>query len=431
MDSRLTTEPDQFDHSTEERAKHLAGLVLAFIGAAVISPAPLCTKLAAKAGATPWEVVGWNYLFGFLVLTFKSVLTAAGEVCCCNAAADGKDEHIEQHSNQRTKEANWKSCLWLMAGMLFLSMCNISITIAMQYATALNVLVISALAPVWAGIMSAVVNKCHGMNSNFDQASQLRIVFVAVGMAVLSIGINNVGDEEDTRLQVAVGDASNGVPAGSNWLWKEYLEAVSSNGHIAGAFLALSYSTLLALYLTLSRFEDHERKRMCVSATSSGFLFTAATGITLTMLADDNTRGFPFSAMPKNTVAMGWCALSGFCSVTGLQLWKRATIFISSTEVGMVANIEMLLAPIWCWIVLSEIPNAWTIAGGTIIVISMCTFDLYMVQAMEKAEHRNTVILKPGDTPVKRHSARQPGRDRSTEGERMPSQERPRRVVRI
>ena len=89
------------------------------------------------AGATPWEVVGWNYLFGFLVLTFKSVyapraprharpprapapdfssgcvselcppshrsLTAAGEVCCCNAAADGKDEHIEQHSNQRTK----------------------------------------------------------------------------------------------------------------------------------------------------------------------------------------------------------------------------------------------------------------------------------------------------------------------------------------
>ena len=47
---------------------------------------------------------------------------------------------------------------------------------------------------------------------------------------------------------------------------------------------------------------------------------------------------------------------------------------------------------------------------------SLCTHDRYMVQAMEKAEHRNTVILKPGDTPVKRHSARQPGRDRSTEG---------------
>lgn len=53
-----------------------------------------------------------------------------------------------------------------------------------------------------------------------------------------------------------------------------------------------------------------------------------------------------------------------------------ATRYISAAEVSMYRPLNTVLAPIWAWIFLSELPSLLTLLGGTIIITTLIVYTL-------------------------------------------------------
>jgi drug/metabolite transporter (DMT)-like permease len=54
--------------------------------------------------------------------------------------------------------------------------------------------------------------------------------------------------------------------------------------------------------------------------------------------------------------------------------------YISASEVSLLMLIETIMAPIWVWIFLNEIPSIYTFIGGGIIVITLIINSLYTLK---------------------------------------------------
>ncbi len=61
-------------------------------------------------------------------------------------------------------------------------------------------------------------------------------------------------------------------------------------------------------------------------------------------------------------------------------LMGNGTKYISSAEVALLMIIETLMAPIWVWIFLNEIPNSNTFLGGSIIMSTLILNSLYTLK---------------------------------------------------
>ncbi len=42
-----------------------------------------------------------------------------------------------------------------------------------------------------------------------------------------------------------------------------------------------------------------------------------------------------------------------------------------ASEAGLLGTLETPLAPLWGWLILSEIPRVATVAGGTIVLVTL------------------------------------------------------------
>ena len=51
--------------------------------------------------------------------------------------------------------------------------------------------------------------------------------------------------------------------------------------------------------------------------------------------------------------------------------------YISASEVSLLMIIETIMAPIWVWIFLNEIPSSYTFIGGSIIIVTLIINSLY------------------------------------------------------
>jgi drug/metabolite transporter (DMT)-like permease len=54
--------------------------------------------------------------------------------------------------------------------------------------------------------------------------------------------------------------------------------------------------------------------------------------------------------------------------------------YISASEVSLLMLIETIMAPIWVWIFLNEIPNSNTYIGGSIIILTLIVNSLYTLK---------------------------------------------------
>mgnify|MGYP000560208664 CR=1 FL=1 len=61
----------------------------------------------------------------------------------------------------------------------------------------------------------------------------------------------------------------------------------------------------------------------------------------------------------------------------------NGTKFINASEVSLLMIIEAIMAPIWVWIFLKEIPSFNTFVGGSIILITLIFNSLYNLRKKE------------------------------------------------
>ncbi len=58
--------------------------------------------------------------------------------------------------------------------------------------------------------------------------------------------------------------------------------------------------------------------------------------------------------------------------------------YINASEVSLLMLIETIMAPIWVWIFLAEVPSSYTFIGGFIIILTLIINSLYTLKQERK-----------------------------------------------
>ena len=137
-------------------------------------------------------------------------------------------------------------------------------------------------------------------------------------------------------------------------------------GSIEGNIYALLCTSFFATsYVILSRYKDMDR-----------FILTAFSGLALSMIAfffcDDLSIDFKTLAV---VMIMGLL----ISPISRVFLGNGAK-YISASEVSLLMIIETIMAPVWVWIFLNEVPSSYTFIGGSIIVATLIVNSLYTLK---------------------------------------------------
>ena len=69
--------------------------------------------------------------------------------------------------------------------------------------------------------------------------------------------------------------------------------------------------------------------------------------------------------------------LSFFCLASGPR-------YLSAPEVAMFYLLETVLAPVWVWMIFSEVPSRQSMIGGTILIVSLVAHSLWQLHQGRK-----------------------------------------------
>lgn len=144
-----------------------------------------------------------------------------------------------------------------------------------------------------------------------------------------------------------------------------------AGGHIFGDTLATTASFLLALAITLSRAARIDMGFVPLVAT----IIPAAVGLSFVGASSlAGTGGLsianPFWVLFDGAIMM---PLAFWCLATGPK-------YLSGPEVGMFYLLETILAPIWVWLIFSEVPSAMTLLGGSILVLALIGYSAWQMR---------------------------------------------------
>lgn len=75
-----------------------------------------------------------------------------------------------------------------------------------------------------------------------------------------------------------------------------------------------------------------------------------------------------------------WCVIAGACqNGPGFMLYTMAARYVTAAELSLLGLIEVIIAPIWVWLLFREIPAFYTIVGGTLVlsaVVGLATLSM-------------------------------------------------------
>jgi len=145
-------------------------------------------------------------------------------------------------------------------------------------------------------------------------------------------------------------------------IFNDKLEIGNSEGNI----YALTCTALFALsFVLLSRYKEMDRT-----------ILTALSGLALSILAfffcDELVIDFRTLII---VMTMGL-----LISPISRVLLGTGAIYISASEVSLLMIIETIMAPIWVWIFLDEVPSSYTFIGGSIIIATLIANSLYSLK---------------------------------------------------
>jgi len=126
-----------------------------------------------------------------------------------------------------------------------------------------------------------------------------------------------------------------------------------SRGTVVGDLLAIVMSASFALATVLVR--RHPEIRMAPAAA----LATTLTALVALPLAD------PLATAPRDLALLAFFGIGQFGA--GFLLFMAGARLIPAAESALIGMLEIVLGPLWVWLVLSERPRGASLVGGAVI----------------------------------------------------------------
>ena len=139
-----------------------------------------------------------------------------------------------------------------------------------------------------------------------------------------------------------------------------------ATGGVVGDLAALVTSLCVAISLVLMR-EHRDISMVPALAWSSGLACLAA-------------LPFALPASLSGTALMLMLVLGLIVLPASLTMIGLAPRYLPAPEVSLILRLEALLAPLWVWLVLGEVPSRQTLIGGGIILATLICLSLYTIR---------------------------------------------------
>lgn len=309
------------------------GSLIAVVGVICVTPDAVLIRWATKLGATMIMVLFWKLFFNVL---FGSVMVVL----------------LERRAGRTIKDLaqGWR----LMATATTIqSLIAVSFPLAFLLTLAANVLLLVAVNPIWCALMSWFF-----LNETLPWRT--------VGALVASVGAIIV-----------------------MFLPKILHSGVQDDRAHLGNLVALFTGFLLSSFLVVARVAG--KSNVSISAASIFGSFTAASALGLTAII----KGLPLlGPSPFFYVAM---AIDGFGLASVYVAFSIAPHYISGAQVGLIWMLEIILGPLWCFVIYGETPPPPTLLGGTLLLLAVFCHE-YLAMLADKDD-----VLLPtnNDAPLK------------------------------
>ncbi|KAG8467745.1 hypothetical protein KFE25_006797 [Diacronema lutheri] len=338
-------------------ASHGAGVLAGFLAALSVSCDGLLVKLASRDGANLSTIMVFKSGLGAGCLVAMMALLALVSVC---VAPGGAREALRVEWPSRTGLAH------ILFGGVMSAVMSLGFTLAFYFATSANVLALTALAPIWTALFTRpVLGLPLPWRTIWANAGALLGTAVVVGGVVL--------------------EARGSVRQ-------------SARNPVLGTFFALTVSLSSAAVVTTIR-SAHQRApgtRMLL-ASLLGMVLATMIGLALVPLLQP--AGEPL--LPADARAIAWLAISGFFVVAlALVLITLAARLASPAEVSLILQVEGLLGPISTFAFLGEVPSAYSLGGGSFVLLMVATHE-----ALALYDGRRAASRRHGDAPAAVESA--------------------------
>ncbi len=138
-------------------------------------------------------------------------------------------------------------------------------------------------------------------------------------------------------------------------------------GNIKGNLFALVCTILFAIsFVLLARHK--EVSRVALTAVSGIILSTITFFLSDSISIDLRTLGI--------VMAMGL-----LITPISRVMIGNGTKYINASEVSLLMIIETIMAPVWVWLFLNEVPSSYTFIGGSVILLTLIVNSLYTMRA--------------------------------------------------
>ena len=145
-------------------------------------------------------------------------------------------------------------------------------------------------------------------------------------------------------------------------IFNDKLEIGSIEGNIYALLCTAFFATS---YVILSRYKEMDR-----------FILTAFSGLALSIIAFFFCDELAIDFKTLTVVMIMGLLISPISRV----LLGTGAKYIRASEVSLLMIIETIMAPIWVWIFLNEVPSSYTFIGGSIIIATLIINSIYTLK---------------------------------------------------
>ncbi|WP_245515347.1 DMT family transporter [Rhizobium deserti] len=142
-----------------------------------------------------------------------------------------------------------------------------------------------------------------------------------------------------------------------------------AGGHVLGDVLAVGTALLLACAITVGHATRIDMGFVPLVAT----ILPAVIGLWIVWSSGFSVEQ-PFWVVFDGAVMI---PLAFWCLATGPK-------YLTGPEVGMFYLLETVLAPLWVWMIFTEVPSLRTLLGGTILVAALVGYSLWQMRRGER-----------------------------------------------
>ena len=200
---------------------------------------------------------------------------------------------------------------------------------ALSTTSVANVLVFISTAPVFAALISHFV---------LDERLSVQ-ASLAIAVSMFGIGVVAWGEAQHEALRTA-----------STFSLKSLL----------GCFFALTTASLIGLNMVVRKKSVMDNS---MPALVLGGLFSGLTALPFTnyLSIDEVQLGY--------SLLLGLVVMPIACTCTFI-----GPRYLPASEVSMISLLEVVIAPVWIWLIIHEAPASTTIAGGAIVIVSVLLY---------------------------------------------------------